>query len=46
VYSRRRIPCRIAAPADFQVQAEKAKAGCPVSKALAGTSITLTAKLL
>jgi lipoyl-dependent peroxiredoxin len=33
-------------PADFQAQAEKAKAGCPVSKALAGTSITLTAKLL
>jgi osmotically inducible protein OsmC len=33
------------APADFQAQAEKAKANCPVSKALAGTTITLTAKL-
>jgi len=33
-------------PADFQAQAEKAKANCPVSKALAGTSITLTAKLV
>jgi lipoyl-dependent peroxiredoxin len=33
-------------PADFQAQAEKAKSGCPVSKALAGTSIGLTAKLL
>jgi osmotically inducible protein OsmC len=32
-------------PADFQAQAEKAKSGCPVSKALAGTPITLTAKL-
>jgi len=31
--------------ADFQAQAEKAKSGCPVSKALAGTSITLEAKL-
>ena len=33
-------------PADFQAQAQKAKAGCPVSKALAGTSISLTAKLI
>ena len=33
-------------PAEFQAQAEKAKAGCPVSKALAGTSISLTAKLV
>jgi osmotically inducible protein OsmC len=33
-------------PADFQAQAEKAKSGCPVSKALAGTSISLTARLL
>jgi osmotically inducible protein OsmC len=33
-------------PADFQAQAEKAKSGCPVSKALAGTSISLTAKLI
>ncbi len=32
--------------ADFQAQAQKAKAGCPVSKALAGTSISLTAKLV
>ncbi|WP_324616614.1 OsmC family peroxiredoxin [Ornithinimicrobium avium] len=30
---------------DFQRIAEEAKAGCPVSKALAGTSITLTAEL-
>jgi osmotically inducible protein OsmC len=29
----------------FQEQAEKTKVGCPVSKALAGTEITLTAKL-
>jgi osmotically inducible protein OsmC len=32
--------------ATFQQQAEAAKKGCPVSKALAGTAITLTAKLL
>jgi osmotically inducible protein OsmC len=31
--------------ADFQAQAAKAKSGCPISKALAGTSITLDAKL-
>jgi osmotically inducible protein OsmC len=30
----------------FQLQAEAAKAGCPVSKALTGTEITLNAKLL
>jgi lipoyl-dependent peroxiredoxin len=30
----------------FQEAAETAKAGCPVSKALAGTTITLTAELL
>lgn len=30
----------------FQKQAEGAKANCPVSKALAGTTIGLTAKLL
>ena len=30
---------------DFAVAAEGAKAGCPVSKALAGTTITLTATL-
>jgi osmotically inducible protein OsmC len=30
----------------FRQQAEAAKAGCPVSKALAGTRITLEAKLL
>jgi osmotically inducible protein OsmC len=30
----------------FQQQAEAAKKGCPVSKALAGTAITLTAKLI
>ncbi len=30
----------------FQQQAEAAKKGCPVSKALAGTAITLTAKLV
>ena len=29
----------------FQDQAEKTKAGCPVSRALAGTQITLSAKL-
>jgi osmotically inducible protein OsmC len=34
------------APADFQAQAQKAKANCPVSKALAGASISLTAKLV
>ncbi|HMI31351.1 MAG TPA: OsmC family protein [Candidatus Limnocylindrales bacterium] len=34
------------APADFEAQAQKAKVGCPVSKALAGVSIALTAKLL
>ena len=34
------------APAEFQAQAQKAKTGCPVSKALAGASITLTAKLV
>ena len=33
-------------PAEFQAQALKAKTGCPVSKALAGTAITLTAKLI
>jgi osmotically inducible protein OsmC len=32
--------------AAFQEQAETAKANCPVSKALAGTKITLSAKLL
>ena len=32
-------------PAKFQAIAEQAKAGCPVSKALAGTEITLDAKL-
>ena len=31
--------------AGFQAAAEKAKAGCPVSKALAGVDITLDAKL-
>ncbi|MBA9004852.1 OsmC family protein [Thermomonospora cellulosilytica] len=31
---------------DFQQAAEKAKAGCPVSKALAGTTITLDAALV
>jgi osmotically inducible protein OsmC len=33
-------------PAEFQAQAQKAKTGCPVSKALAGSAITLTAKLV
>jgi osmotically inducible protein OsmC len=32
--------------ATFQQQAEGAKKGCPVSKALAGTQITLEAKLV
>ncbi len=32
--------------AAFQEQAEKTKVGCPVSKALTGTEIKLTAKLL
>ena len=32
--------------AAFQEQAEKTKAGCPVSKALTGTEIKLNAKLL
>ena len=32
--------------AAFQEQAEKTKSGCPVSKALTGTDIQLTAKLL
>lgn len=32
--------------AGFQKHAETAKAGCPVSKALAGTEITLKVKLL
>ncbi len=32
--------------AAFQEQAEKTKTGCPVSKALAGTEIKLTAKLV
>jgi lipoyl-dependent peroxiredoxin len=32
--------------ADFQKHAEAAKKGCPVSQALAGPRITLTAKLL
>ena len=32
--------------AAFQEQAEKTKTGCPVSRALAGTEIKLTAKLL
>ena len=32
--------------ADFQKHAAAAKAGCPVSKALAGPKITLTARLL
>jgi osmotically inducible protein OsmC len=31
--------------ADFTRYAEEAKAGCPVSKALAGTKISLTARL-
>ena len=31
--------------ADFQRSAEEAKQGCPVSKALAGTTISLTAQL-
>ncbi|GAA5080170.1 osmotically inducible protein OsmC [Thermocatellispora tengchongensis] len=31
---------------DFQAAAENAKANCPVSKALAGTTITLNAELL
>lgn len=31
-------------PADFQKHAETAKTGCPVSKALAGTEITLKVK--
>ncbi|MGW4637386.1 OsmC family peroxiredoxin [Sphaerisporangium sp. NPDC004334] len=31
---------------DFQTAAETAKAGCPVSKALAGTTITLNAELV
>ncbi|HSP60611.1 MAG TPA: OsmC family protein [Ornithinimicrobium sp.] len=31
--------------ADFQRMAQGAKEGCPVSKALAGTEITLTARL-
>ncbi|MDF5757889.1 OsmC family protein [Spongiactinospora sp. TRM90649] len=31
---------------DFQTAAENAKANCPVSKALAGTTITLNAELL
>ncbi|MEO7724277.1 MAG: OsmC family protein [Chthoniobacterales bacterium] len=30
----------------FQEQAQKTKTGCPVSKALTGTEITLSAKLL
>jgi osmotically inducible protein OsmC len=32
--------------ADFQAQAESAKQNCPVSKALAGPTISLTAKLV
>ena len=32
--------------ATFQAQAEGAKAGCPVSKALTGPKITLRAKLI
>ena len=32
-------------PEDFQRIADAAKAGCPVSQALKGTEITLTAKL-
>jgi osmotically inducible protein OsmC len=32
--------------ADFQTQAEAAKVSCPVSKALAGTSISLTVKMV
>ena len=31
---------------EFEDWAEKAKAGCPVSQALAGTKITLNAKLV
>ena len=33
-------------PEAFQVEAESAKANCPVSKALAGTEITLDARLV
>ena len=33
-------------PEAFQEQAQKAKAGCPVSKVLAGAEITLNAKLV
>ncbi|MGQ9367175.1 OsmC family protein [Azospirillum sp. A39] len=43
------LECRAEVPgiddAAFQEQAAAAKAGCPVSKALAGTTITLDAKL-
>lgn len=31
---------------EFQTKAEAAKAGCPVSRALAGTEITLSARLV
>ncbi|HSV93382.1 MAG TPA: peroxiredoxin, partial [Desulfobacterales bacterium] len=38
------VPCLT--DAAFQKHAEAAKKGCPVSKALAGPKITLSAKLL
>lgn len=38
-----RVPT--ASASDFQAAAEKAKAGCPVSKVLAGADITMDAKL-
>ncbi|MFO7278796.1 MAG: OsmC family protein [Thermoanaerobacterales bacterium] len=43
------LDCTAAVPGidddEFQAQATAAKEGCPVSKALAGTEITLTARL-
>ncbi|MBY6261861.1 OsmC family peroxiredoxin [Azospirillum sp. 412522] len=48
--SRIELECEAEIPgiddATFQEQAKGAKANCPVSKALAGTQISLTAKLL
>jgi len=48
--SRIELECEAEIPgideATFQEQANGAKANCPVSKALAGTQISLTAKLL
>jgi organic hydroperoxide reductase OsmC/OhrA len=38
--------CSIVTAEQFQTFAENAKKGCPISRALASTNITMSAKLL